>query len=182
MTRLDKSVLSFISTMTDFDDVDVRIEEHHGEKWFIVYVDLSRFDINGPNYDPNYYYKITDNDRVKDHPIPGLMGYKSALSSRLREVKKFFGDDIEYNTAFLPKNYDYLKKIEKKIDSVVKSIDPDFRLELTYDQDRPTPIFKAHLGKKYSNYKQLKDFWDPIKEILKPEIDMRNYSIAMTPQ
>lgn len=180
MTRLDKSVLSFISTMTDFGDVDVRIEEHRGEKFFIVYVDLSRFDINSPNYDSKYYDKITNKERVKDHPIPGLLGHKSALSSRLREAQKFFGEDINYTTAFLPKNYDYLNKIEKKVESVIKSVDPDFKLELTYDQDRPSPMFKAHLGNKYGSYKQLKDFWDPIIESLKPEIDMKNYGLAIT--
>jgi hypothetical protein len=75
-----------------------------------------------------------------------------------------------------------LGKIEKKVESVIKSVDPDFKLELIYDQDRPSPMFIAHLRNKYSSYKQLKDFWDPIIETLKPEIDMKNYGLAITPR
>jgi len=145
MTRKDKSVISYISTMTDFSDVDLRVEEHHGKKFLVAYVDVTKIDPAHPNYDKEYQEKITGDKFRENHPIPGLISSKASITNRLTDVKKFFGEEnTDYVPAFLPKNHKHLDDIEKEIDAATKKIDPKIDVRIEWDSDFPKPILKFY--------------------------------------
>lgn len=145
MNKIDKSILSYLSTTANFSDVDLRIEEHHGSKYLIVYVDVEKLDRNHPNYDEQYADKITDDKRRQSHPIPGLVSSTSTINSLIRQAEKFFGEEnTDYKPAFLPKNYKHLDVIEKEIDAATKKIDPKIDVRIEWDSDSPKPILKFY--------------------------------------
>ena len=182
MTRQDKSVISYISTMTDFSDVDLRVEEHNGLKYLVAYVDMYKLNPSHPNYDKDYTEKITHDKYRDNHPIPGLVGSKASISTRLNEAKKFFGEDLKYEIAFLPKNYEYLDKNNKEIENAVKQIEPEIEVETSWDSDFPKPTLTFYCGnvKKYEeilkNYTPgIQGFYKEIQNILGDRIKLSMY-------
>ena len=148
MNRLDNSVLSYIATVSDVSDCDLKIEEHDGQKFLILYVDVPKIDYDSPSFDGSYRRKILGTDMRKNHPIPGLISSKVFLNRMVNEVKKFFGDEIKYETAFFPKNYEYLEDYEKKIEKITKEVEPQIDIEIVWDQDYPVPILKFYFNGK----------------------------------
>ena len=142
MTKFDKTLISYISTMTDFADIDISVEEHHGSKYLIARVDVEKIDENSPKYDESYAEKLVRKRRPNQ---PVFITPMNALEKRLVEAGKFFGE-LEYKTAFLPKNYESLDGIEKKVQDAVKEINPEFDAEFSWDSDYPKPVLSIYLG------------------------------------
>jgi hypothetical protein len=187
MNKFDKSVISFISSTTDFSDVDLRVEEHHGDKYMIVYVDVPKVDNNSPQYDEQYDDKVTESKRRKSHPIPGLISSTSAINTRLTQAKKFFGEEsIKYIPAFLPKNHKYLKDNEKEIDDAAKKIDPRIDAVVGWDSDYPKPTLTFYCNG-MSNYSDIKKkyftggkFAEVIQELLGDKIKLSSYAWSIS--
>jgi len=187
MNKFDKSVISFISSTTDFSDVDLRVEEHYGDKYMVVYVDVPKVDENSPQYDEQYADKITESKRRKSHPIPGLISSTSAINTRLTQAKKFFGEEsIKYIPAFLPKNHKYLKDNEKEIDDAVKKIDPRIDAVVGWDSDYPKPTLTLYCNG-MSNYSDIKkkyftggEFAEVIQELLGDKIKLSSYAWSIS--
>lgn len=148
MNKLDNTVLSYISTFSNASDCDLRIEEHDGQKFLILYVDVPKIDVNSSSYDESYRRKILGTDLRKSHRIPGLVSSKVFLNRMVNEAKKFFGNEIEYGTGFLPKNYEYLDEYEKEIQKIAKEVEPQMSIEIVWDQDYPIPILKFYFNGK----------------------------------
>lgn len=148
MNKLDNTVLSYISTFSNASDCDLRIEEHDGQKFLVLYVDVPKIDVNSSSYDESYRRKILGTDLRKSHRIPGLVSSKVFLNRMVNETKKFFGEEIKYETAFLPKNYEYLDEYEKEIEKIAKEIEPQMDIEIVWDQDYPIPILKFYFNGK----------------------------------
>ena len=122
MNRFDNTVLSYISTSQNVSDLDLRIEEHDGQKFLILYVDVPKIDVNNPSYDETYRRKILGTDIRKNSRIPGLVSSKVFLNRMLNEVKKFFGENLKYDVAFLPKNHEYLDKTEEEVQKAFEGL------------------------------------------------------------
>jgi hypothetical protein len=178
MNRLDKAVLSYITTTSNLNDVDLRIEEYDGAKWIIAYIDWSKLDKNGPNYNPEYREKITMESRRKN-AMGFVFSSKTFLESAHNEAKKFFGEDIKYHLAFIPKNYDYIKSIEKTIQEKTKLIDPEAEIGFTNDQDRATPILRVSTKEYNSTPNYFKEFFDELQSELEGQIDLSSYTRSM---
>lgn len=148
MTKFDRTVLSYISTILDVSDLDLRIEEHDGQKFLILYVDVPKIDHNNSSFDANYRRKILGTDLRMTHRIPGLVSSRVFLNRMVNEAKKFFGDEIKYETAFMPKNYEYLDEYEKEIQKIAKEVEPQMSIEIVWDQDYPIPILKFYFNGK----------------------------------
>ncbi len=58
MNKFDKSLIAYISSTTDFADIDITVEEHHGRKYLIARVDVEKIDENSPKYDQSYAEKL----------------------------------------------------------------------------------------------------------------------------
>lgn len=148
MNKLDNTVLSYISTFSNASDCDLRIEEHDGQKFLVLYVDVPKIDFNSSSFDERYRRKILGTDLRSAHRIPGLVSSKVFLNRMVNETRKFFGDEIKYETAFLPKNYEYLDDYEKEIEKIAKEIEPQMDIEIVWDQDYPIPILKFYFNNK----------------------------------
>ena len=148
MNRFDNTVLSYISTSQNVSDLDLRIEEHDGRKFLILYVDVPKIDYNSSSFDGNYRQKILGTDIRKKSRIPGLISSKVFLNRLLNEAKKFFGDEIKYDTAFLPKNHEYLDEYEKEIEKISKEVEPQIDVEASWDSDYAIPILKFYFNRK----------------------------------
>lgn len=146
MNRFDNTVLSYIGTSQNVSDLDLRIEEHDGQKFLILYVDVPKIDVNSSSYDESYRRKISGTDIRKNSRIPGLVSSKVFLNRMLNEVKKFFGEDLKYDVAFLPKNHEYLDKTEEEIQKITKELYPEMDVEASWDSDYPKPILKFYFG------------------------------------
>jgi hypothetical protein len=187
MNKFDKSVISFISSTTDFSDVDLRVEEHHGDKYMIIYVDVPKVDKNSPQYDEQYADKVTESKRRKSHPIPGLISSTSAINIRLTQAKKFFGEDsINYIPAFLPKNHEYLKDNEKEIDDAAKKIDPRIDAVVGWDSDYPKPTLTFY-SNGTNNYADIKkkyftggEFAEEMQKLLGDKIKLSSYKWSIS--
>ena len=142
MTKFDKTLVSYISAMGDFADVDLRVEEHHGDKYLVAYVDVEKIDKNSPKYDQSYREKLIRERKVNQ---PTFIVPKSSLELRLSDAEKFFGQ-LKYKTGFLPKNYEFLNDIEKKVQDAVKEINPEFDAGMSWDSDYPKPVLTIYLG------------------------------------
>ena len=142
MTKFDKTLISYISTTTDFADIDISVEEHHGSKYLIARVDVEKIDENSPKYDQSYAEKLI-RKRKPNQPI--FITPMNSLEKRLGDASKFFGE-LEYKTAFLPKNHEFLDDIEKKVQDTVKEINPEFDAEFSWDSDYPNPVLSIYLG------------------------------------
>ena len=146
MNRFDNTILSYISTSQNVSDLDLRIEEHDGHKFLILYVDVPKIDVNSSSYDESYRRKISGADIRKNSRIPGLVSSKVFLNRMLNEVKKFFGEDLKYDVAFLPKNHEYLDKTEEEIQKITKELYPEMDVEASWDSDYSKPILKFYFG------------------------------------
>ena len=146
MNRFDNTVLSYISTSQNVSDLDLRIEEHDGQKFLILYVDVPKIDVNNPSYDETYRRKILGTDIRKNSRIPGLVSSKVFLNRMLNEVKKFFGENLKYDVAFLPKNHEYLDKTEEEVQKITKELYPEMDVEASWDSDYPAPLLKFYFG------------------------------------
>jgi hypothetical protein len=142
MTKFDKTLVSYISTTTDFADIDISVEEHHGRKYLIARVDVEKIDENSPKYDQSYAEKLVRKRKINQ---PTFITPMNSLEKRLGDASKFFGE-LEYKTAFLPKNYESLDGIEKKVQDAVKEITPEFDAEFSWDSDYPKPVLSIYLG------------------------------------
>jgi len=148
MNKLDNTVLSYISTFSNASDCDLKIEEHDGQKFLILYVDVPKIDYNSPSFDGSYRRKILGTDLRMAHRIPGLVSSRVFLNRMVNEAKKFFGSEIEYETAFMPKNYEYFDEYEKEIQKIAKEVEPQMSIEIVWDQDYPIPILKFYFNGK----------------------------------
>ena len=146
MNRFDNTVLSYISTSQNVSDLDLRIEEHDGQKFLILYVDVPKIDVNSSSYDETYRRKILGTDIRKNSRIPGLVSSKVFLNRMLNEVKKFFGENLKYDVAFLPKNHEYLDKTEEEVQKITKELYPEMDVEASWDSDYPVPLLKFYFG------------------------------------
>lgn len=146
MNRFDNTVLSYISTSQNVSDLDLRIEEHDGQKFLILYVDVPKIDVNSSSYDESYRRKISGADIRKNSRIPGLVSSKVFLNRMLNEVKKFFGENLKYDVAFLPKNHEYLDKTEEEVQKITKELYPEMDVEASWDSDYPVPLLKFYFG------------------------------------
>ena len=142
MTKFDKTLISYISTTTDFADIDISVEEHHGRKYLIARVDVEKIDENSPKYDQSYAEKLVRKRKINQ---PTFITPMNSLEKRLGDASKFFGE-LKYMTAFLPKNYESLDGIEKKVQDSVKEINPEFDAEFSWDSDYPKPVLSIYLG------------------------------------
>ena len=157
MNRFDNTVLSYISTSQNVSDLDLRIEEHDGQKFLILYVDVPKIDVNSSSYDETYRRKILGTDIRKNSRIPGLVSSKVFLNRMLNEVKKFFGENLKYDVAFLPKNHEYLDKTEEEVQKITKELYPEMDVEASWDSDYPVPLLKFYFGgNRDINSKELK--------------------------
>ena len=179
MTKFDKTLISYISTMTDFTDIDISVEEHHGSKYLIARVDVEKIDENSPKYDESYAEKLVRKRRPNQ---PVFITPMNALEKRLVNAGKFFGE-LEYKTAFLPKNYESLDGIEKKVQDAVKEINPEFDAEFSWDSDYPKPVLSIYLGgsKNYEGWYKPKDglggetFLEDIEKKIGDNISLNQY-------
>lgn len=148
MNKFDNTVLSYISTSQNVSDLDLRIEEHDGQKFLILYVDVPKIDVNSSSYDEGYRRKILGTDIRKNSRIPGLISSTVFLNRMLNDAKKFFGDEINYEKAFLPKNHEYLDEYEKEIEKITKEVEPQIDVEASWDSDYPVPLLKFYFNGK----------------------------------
>jgi len=179
MTKFDKTLISYISTTTDFADIDISVEEHHGRKYLIARVDVEKIDENSPKYDQSYAEKLVRKRRPNQ---PAFITPMNALEKRLVEAGKFFGE-LEYKTAFLPKNHEFLDNIEKKVQDAVKEISPEFDAGISWDSDYPKPVLTIYLGghKNYNQFYRAKygpggeNFLEDIEKKIGDNISLRHY-------
>jgi hypothetical protein len=184
MNRLDKAVLSYITTTSNLNDVDLRVEEHHGDKYLVAYVDVEKIDKNSPKYDQSYREKLIRERKVNQ---PTFVVPRSSLELRLSDAEKFFGQ-LKYKTAFLPKNYEFLNDIEKKVQDAVKQINPEFDAGMSWDSDYPKPILSIYLGgfKNYDGWFKPKyghsgsDFIEDIEKIIGNNTSLNQYKWSIT--
>ena len=180
MNKFDKSLIAYISSTTDFADIDITVEEHHGRKYLIARVDVEKIDENSPNYDQSYAEKLVRKRRPNQ---PVFITPMNALEKRLGDAGKFFGE-LEYKTAFLPKNYEFLDDIEKKVQDAVKEINPEFDAGFSWDSDYPKPVLTIYLGsyEKYAGWYKGKyglggeDFLEEIEKMIDNSIALRHYT------
>jgi hypothetical protein len=179
MTKFDKTLISYISTTTDFADIDISVEEHHGSKYLIARVDVEKIDENSPKYDQSYAEKLI---RKRKPNQPAFITPMNALEKRLVDSRKFFGE-LEYKTAFLPKNHEFLDNIEKKVQDAVKEISPEFDAGISWDSDYPKPVLTIYLGG-HKNYNQFyranyglggENFLEDIEKKVGDNISLRHY-------
>ena len=179
MNKFDKSIISYISAMSDFADIDLAVEEHHGRKYLIARVDVEKIDENSPKYDQSYAEKLVRKRKINQPTFITLM---NSLEKRLVDASKFFGE-LEYKTAFLPKNYESLGGIEKKVQDAVKEINPEFDAEFSWDSDYPKPVLTIYLGghKNYNEFYRAKyglggeNFLEDIEKKVGDNISLRHY-------
>ena len=179
MTKFDKTLISYISTTTDFADIDISVEEHHGSKYLIARVDVEKIDENSPKYDESYEEKLVRKRRPNQ---PAFITPMNALEKRLVDARKFFGE-LEYKTAFLPKNHKFLDDIEKKVQDAVKEISPEFDAGISWDSDYPKPVLTIYLGghKNYNQFYRAKyglggeNFLEDIEKKVGDNISLRQY-------
>lgn len=179
MNKFDKSLIAYISSTTDFADIDMTVEEHHGRKYLIARVDVEKIDENSPKYDQSYAEKLV---RKRKPNQPVFITPMNVLEKRLGEAGKFFGE-LEYKTAFLPKNYEFLDDIEKKIQDAVKEINPEFDAGMSWDSDYPKPVLTIYLGssKNYNEFYKVKygfggeNFLEDIEKKVGDNISLRQY-------
>jgi hypothetical protein len=179
MTKFDKTLISYISTTTDFADIDISVEEHHGRKYLIARVDVEKIDENSPRYDQSYAEKLV---RKRKPNQPVFITPMNALEKRLVDARKFFGE-LEYKTAFLPKNHEFLDNIEKKVQDAVKEISPEFDAGISWDSDYPKPVLTIYLGghKNYNQFYRAKyglggeNFLEDIEKKVGNNISLRHY-------
>ena len=179
MTKFDKTLISYISTTTDFADIDISVEEHHGRKYLIARVDVEKIDENSPRYDQSYAEKLV---RKRKPNQPVFITPMNALEKRLVDARKFFGE-LEYKTAFLPKNHEFLDNIEKKVQDAVKEISPEFDAGISWDSDYPKPVLTIYLGghKNYNQFYRAKyglggeNFLEDIEKKVGDNISLRQY-------
>ena len=179
MTKFDKTLISYISTTTDFADIDISVEEHHGRKYLIARVDVEKIDENSPKYDQSYAEKLV---RKRKPNQPVFITPMNALEKRLVDARKFFGE-LEYKTAFLPKNHEFLDDIEKKVQDAVKEISPEFDAGISWDSDYPKPVLTIYLGghKNYNQFYRAKyglggeNFLEDIEKKVGDNISLRHY-------
>jgi hypothetical protein len=179
MTKFDKTLISYISTTTDFADIDISVEEHHGSKYLIARVDVEKIDENSPKYDQSYAEKLI---RKRKPNQPAFITPMNALEKRLVDAEKFFGE-LEYKTAFLPKNHEFLDDIEKKVQEAVKEISPEFDAGISWDSDYPKPVLTIYLGghKNYNQFYRAKyglggeNFLEDIEKKVGDNISLRHY-------
>ena len=170
MNRLDKSIISYISNTTDFSDVDLRIEEHHGKKYLVAYVDVEKVDPNNPKYDPVYDEKLSERNLAKQRRAQAQGGFvihnpNASLNRRLNDVKKFFGEDVNYEIAYLPKNYDYLDDLELVIRDAVKKINQDYDISFAWDSDYPSIKLTIYTGSK-TNFDEIQKKYETSKNFM----------------
>jgi hypothetical protein len=179
MTKFDKTLISYISTTTDFADIDISVKEHHGRKYLIARVDVEKIDENSPRYDQSYAEKLV---RKRKPNQPVFITPMNALEKRLVDARKFFGE-LEYKTAFLPKNHEFLDNIEKKVQDAVKEISPEFDAGISWDSDYPKPVLTIYLGghKNYNQFYRAKygsggeNFLEDIEKKVGDNISLRQY-------
>jgi hypothetical protein len=179
MTKFDKTLVSYISTTTDFADIDLTVEEHHGSKYLIAHVDVEKIDENSPKYDQSYAEKLF---RKRKPNQPTFITPMNSLEKRLVDARKFFGE-LEYKTAFLPKNNEFLDNIEKKVQDAVKEISPEFEAGISWDSDYPKPVLTIYLGghKNYNQFYRAKygsggeNFLEDIEKKVGDNISLRQY-------
>jgi hypothetical protein len=179
MNKFDKTIISYISTTTDFADIDISVEEHHGRKYLIARVDVEKIDENSPKYDESYAEKLVRKRRPNQ---PAFITPMNALEKRLVDAGKFFGE-LEYKTAFLPKNYEFLDDIEKKVQEAVKEINPEFDAGMSWDSDYPKPVLTIYLGssKNYNEFYKAnyglggENFLEVIEKKVGDNISLRQY-------
>ena len=179
MTKFDKTLISYISTTTDFADIDISVEEHHGHKYLIARVDVEKIDENNPKYDQSYAEKLVRKRKINQ---PTFITPMNALEKRLVDAGKFFGE-LEYKTALLPKNYEFLDDIEKKVQDAVKEISPEFDAGISWDSDYPKPVLTIYLGghKNYNQFYRAKyglggeNFLEDVEKKVGDNISLRQY-------
>ena len=180
LLKILSSYLSSIGKLPKNFTIEYVVDEKYGD-YFKFNIDLSKMDVNSPNYDENYAKHF-----VKPKGLTGLqsftydwdrgMGYNieefikiSGLSSRYSKIKV-------YNTFY---NYDYLNSIGDKIEEKVKETNyPNVTIEFEKDRNPDIKIIFRNFKTEQWSYTQ--DFIKELKELLSPDIDLDSYIQAFT--
>lgn len=175
-----KAIVHFAKNYYPIKDLDFFVQEHSGEFYLTLVVDVAKMDINSPQYDEQYFNLLTNKGK-KMGRFDAFLGY-NFLKPICDKLKKFM--NVNLKNAFEFKNYEHLDDIENKISSALKkSSKPDVKIEFTAEWDKPKIILKF-LGLDEETYKSenFDKFLEELKDIMEfpDEVSFESYAIHRT--
>ena len=187
MDKLDTIFLNFLrSRIAIPNGVEIKIEKDPPYYTNVIFMaDASKMDMNGPNYNEEYSKFFI---RKKRKPTQGIVIPLAWENRIIPTVEDFYKiTDIPYsernykihNLIF---NYDYLEKIENKIEEAIKKTDfPNITLEFTKDSDPDIKLlFRGFTKEQFGDKDMYKEFMRQLSEILGSDVNMDSYQIAYT--
>lgn len=160
--------------------IEYVVDEKYGD-YLKFNIDLSKMDVNSPNYDENYAKHF-----VKPKGLNGLQSFTydwngsmyynveeffkiSGLFSKYKRIKV-------YNAMY---NYDYLEGIGDVIEEKIKETNyPNVTVDFEKDNNPDIKIIFRNFKIEQWSYTQ--DFIKELKELLSPNIDLDSYTQAFT--
>jgi len=154
------------------------VEDTYGD-YFKFDIDLSKMDVNSPNYDESYAKHFTT-----PKGLSGMQKFTYDWNKRMayyvEEFMERSGMDTKYNRlrAFNTfHNYDYMDSVGNEIEEKIKETNyPNVEIELEKDTNPEIKIiFRKFTREQFDSYKE---FIKELKELLSPKIDLDSYSQA----
>ena len=154
------------------------VEDSYGD-YIKFNIDLSKVDINSPNYDAGYAKYFT-----KPKGMTGLQlftyDWDKNMEFQIKDFMDISGLDSKYErlrafNTFV--NYDYFDSIGDKIEEKIKETNyPNVTVEFEKDKNPEIKILFRNFKIEQWSYTQ--DFIKELKELLSPDIDLDAYSQA----
>lgn len=186
MEKIDIIFLNFLKSRIAIPEgVEIKIEEDSPYTNVIFMVDASKIDINGPNYNEEYSNFFLRKKQKK--PTSGLIipvdWDRRKIMPTVEDFYKITDipySERNYKIHNLLFNYDYLEKIENKIQEAIKKTDfPNVTFEFTKDTDPDIElIFKGFTKEQFEDNDLYKEFPRQLQEVLGNEVDLSTYKFA----
>ena len=156
------------------------VEDKYGN-YFKFNIDLSKMDVNSPNYDESYAKYFT-----KPKGLTGLQSFtydwNNKMSSYIDDFLKISGAESRYGRSKslnIVYNYDYLDNVSSQIEEKIKETNyPNVTFEFDKDSNPDIRIIFRNFEVEQFVYTQ--DFVKELKELLSPNIDLDAYTQLFT--
>jgi hypothetical protein len=176
LLKILSKYLSSIGKLPKDFTIEYVVDEKYGD-YFKFDIDLSKMDVNSPNYDENYAKHF-----IRRKGLTGLQRFTYDWDKNMRynieEFMKISGLSSKYRTIRVFNvihNYDYMDDIGNKIEEKIKETNyPNVEIEFEKDTNPEIKIvFRKFTIEQFDNYKE---FIKELKELLYPKIDLDSYS------
>jgi hypothetical protein len=157
------------------------VEDNKYGDYFKFNIDLSKIDLNSPNYNESYakYFR-------KPKGLTGIQSFvydwNKNMAFDVQEFIKVSGLKSIYTTIKVINefyNYDYIEGIGNQIEEKIKETNyPNVKIDFERDTNPDVKIIFRNFKKEQWSYTQ--DFVKELKELLSPKIDLDSYIQAFT--